>query len=62
MSQENEETLSLGLSKTIAERLKPPPPPEDPAAFGRRVARELFAEYVQESEARAERKGRESVA
>ena len=63
MGPGNDETSSRGSSKTIAERLDPPPVSnEDPGAFGRRVAREIFDEYLKESKERAERRERESTA
>ena len=59
----DDETSSRGSSKTIAERFDPPPVSnEDPGAFGRRVAREIFDEYLKESRERAARRESGSTA
>ena len=57
MTRSTEDALRQELSKESAERARSPfPQPVDPKAFGRRVAAELFDEYVKESQERAKRK------
>ncbi len=60
MTRNAEDALRQKLSEASTQQTRPPfsQPVEhmDPAAFGRRVARELFEEYVKESQERAKRK------
>ena len=59
MTRSTEDALRQELSKESAERSRSPfPQPVDPKAFGRRVAAELFDEYLKESQERAKRKKR----
>lgn len=59
MTRSTEDALRQELSKASADRERSPfPQPVDPKAFGRRVAAELFDEYVKESQERAKRKKR----
>ena len=59
MTRSAEDALRQKLSEGSSERACSPfPQPVDPKAFGRRVAAELFDEYVKESQERAKRKER----
>ena len=59
MTKTDEDALRQKLSDGSAKRTRSPfPQPLDPKAFGRRVAAELFEEYVKESQERAKRKKR----
>lgn len=62
MTQSAEDALRRKLSEARAKQPRPPfsqpVDPTEPGAFGRRVARELFDEYVKESQERANRKER----
>ena len=59
MTRSAEDALRQKLSEGSSERARSPfPQPVDPKAFGRRVAAELFDEYVKESQERAKRKER----
>ncbi len=64
MTRSAEDALRQKLSEGSSERARLPfpqpwdPQPVDPKAFGRRVAAELFDEYVKESQERAKRKKR----
>ena len=60
MTRSAEDALRQKLSEAGAKQTRPPfsqtVDPMEPGAFGRRVARELFDEYVKESQERAKRK------
>ena len=59
MTTSAEDALRRKLAGGGADRARSPfPQPVDPKAFGRRVATELFDEYVKESQERARRKKR----
>ena len=59
MTNSAEDALRKKLPDGSAKRARSPfPQPVDPKAFGRRVAAELFDEYVKESQERAKRKNR----
>lgn len=59
MTRIAEDALRQNLSEeTVKGARSPFPQPVDPKAFGRRVAAELFEEYVKESQERAKRKKR----
>lgn len=59
MTRSAEDALRQKLSEGNSERARSPfPQPVDPKAFGRRVAAELFDEYVKESQERAKREER----
>ena len=59
MTTSAEDALRRKLAGGGADRAPSPfPQPVDPKAFGRRVATELFDEYVKESQERARRKKR----
>ena len=59
MTRSAEDALRQKLAGRSAPRAPSPfPQPVDPKAFGRRVATELFDQYVKESQERAKRKER----
>lgn len=59
MTRSAEDALRQKLAEGSADRARSPfPQPLDPKAFGRRVAAELFDEYLKESQERAKRKKR----
>lgn len=62
MARSAEDALRQKLSEASVKQTRPPfsqpAGPMDPGAFGRRVAQELFDEYVKESQERAKRKER----
>ena len=59
MTKSAEDALRQKLSEGSAKRVRSPfPQPMDPRAFGRRVAAELFDEYVKESQERAKHEKR----
>ncbi len=59
MTRSAEDALRQKLSEGSAKRVRSPfPQPMDPRAIGRRVATELFDEYVKESLGRAKSKER----
>lgn len=62
MTRSAEDALRQKLSEAGAKQARPPfsqpVDPIDPGAFGRRVAQELFDEYVKESQERAKREER----
>lgn len=59
MTKNAEDALRQKLSEGSVKGARSPfPQPLDPKAFGRRVAAELFDEYVKESQERAKRKKR----
>ena len=62
MTRSAEDALRQKLSEANVKQARPPfsqpADPIDPGAFGRRVARELFDEYVKESQERAKREER----
>ncbi len=64
MTTQAEESLRKKLAEMPPKRTGPPPPgyvePLDPGEFGRRVARELFDEYLKESQEREQSKKTDS--
>lgn len=62
MTKSAEDALRQKLSETSVKQTRPPfsqpVDPMEPGELGRRVARELFDEYVKESQKRANRKER----
>ena len=62
MTRSAEDALSQKLSEAGVKQTRTPfsqtVDPMEPGAFGRRVARELFDEYVKERQERAEREKR----
>ena len=59
MTRSTEDALRQELSKESARKARPPfAVPEDPRAFGRRVAAETFDRYVKSGQGSSKRKKR----